>query len=334
MGTLQWYLNGEPKSRYEGEFRDGKTHGKGTYIWASGARYEGDWRDGKKHGKGTYVFANGTRVVGDWRDGKLEKRCVSDTECGALSDSAKSSGTLPSSVAAAVQELPKIPTALYDINQLSDYCAYIKLAVNTASKVGGGPAMTKIFSERLVMNVGNISEFEMPRLVAKSDVYVKNCIKTAVTKPIVFEVFGHVTYGKYDFSENKVMVRYTINKPDETFITIPNNVINGWRNQLAAAGIVTKPVYFTQYSSVWGEGVPALTSKITDSFEKMPMTASVAEKLSLAMAKNVFQAKLTIAADRVVFANHLSTMPPYFTYRVVKIQVDSIPGMPEQLWKF
>ena len=30
---------------YEGEWRDGKHHGRGTYTFASGARYEGEWRD-------------------------------------------------------------------------------------------------------------------------------------------------------------------------------------------------------------------------------------------------------------------------------------------------
>ena len=127
MGALQWYLNGKPGSRYEGEFRDGKRHGKGINIWASGARYEGDWRDEKRHGKGTYVwasgdryegdwldgkrqgkgtfvFANGTRVEGDWLDGKLEKKCVTDTECVALRDSTKPSGISPSSLAGSSAE--------------------------------------------------------------------------------------------------------------------------------------------------------------------------------------------------------------------------------------
>ncbi|MBK7002176.1 MAG: hypothetical protein IPH35_20135 [Rhodoferax sp.] len=68
-GTLQWYLNGKPNGRYEGEYRDGLVHGKGTYVLANGNRYEGEYRDGKMHGKGTYVEANGGRYEGEYRDG-------------------------------------------------------------------------------------------------------------------------------------------------------------------------------------------------------------------------------------------------------------------------
>ena len=32
-------------SRYAGEFRDGKFHGRGTYTYADGSIYTGDWRD-------------------------------------------------------------------------------------------------------------------------------------------------------------------------------------------------------------------------------------------------------------------------------------------------
>ena len=38
VGTL-WFVKGHV---YTGEFKDGKQHGKGTYVFASGAKYEGE----------------------------------------------------------------------------------------------------------------------------------------------------------------------------------------------------------------------------------------------------------------------------------------------------
>ena len=40
---------------YEGETRNGKRHGRGTYTWADGDFYEGDWRDGKRCGRGKLI---------------------------------------------------------------------------------------------------------------------------------------------------------------------------------------------------------------------------------------------------------------------------------------
>ena len=58
------------ESVYEGEYRDGKRHGRGTLTFASGARYEGEYRDGNRHGHGTYTFADGDSYEGPFRDDK------------------------------------------------------------------------------------------------------------------------------------------------------------------------------------------------------------------------------------------------------------------------
>lgn len=55
--------------KYVGEYKNGKRHGHGTYIWACGHKYVGEWKDGKRHGKGEYTSANGNRYVGEWKDG-------------------------------------------------------------------------------------------------------------------------------------------------------------------------------------------------------------------------------------------------------------------------
>ena len=64
---------------YEGETRNGKRHGRGTYTWADGDFYEGDWRDGKRCGRGKLIqygkSPSGETYVkrsydGEWLDSK------------------------------------------------------------------------------------------------------------------------------------------------------------------------------------------------------------------------------------------------------------------------
>lgn len=46
-----------------------KKHGFGIYVWADGRRYEGNWKNGKQHGKGHYIVNEITKQ-GLWEDGK------------------------------------------------------------------------------------------------------------------------------------------------------------------------------------------------------------------------------------------------------------------------
>jgi hypothetical protein len=73
-GTLQWYLNGTPKDRYEGEYRDGYRHGVGTQFYADGTSYEGEWRNGQMNGNGTRIYPSGDRYEGEWSDGQRQGR--------------------------------------------------------------------------------------------------------------------------------------------------------------------------------------------------------------------------------------------------------------------
>lgn len=68
-GVLQWFLNGKPTVRYEGEFRDGKINGQGIKNWTDGGRYEGEFRDGRITGRGVFTLADGSRYEGEFRDG-------------------------------------------------------------------------------------------------------------------------------------------------------------------------------------------------------------------------------------------------------------------------
>ena len=56
-------------SRYIGEWKDGKEHGQGIFIWADGEEYIGQWMNGKKHGQGTYTYPSGDEYVGEHQTG-------------------------------------------------------------------------------------------------------------------------------------------------------------------------------------------------------------------------------------------------------------------------
>lgn len=63
---------GPGKTKYVGEFYEGKFHGHGTYT-KSGRQYIGEWQKGKKHGKGKYSYANGDTYDGEWIKNKYGK---------------------------------------------------------------------------------------------------------------------------------------------------------------------------------------------------------------------------------------------------------------------
>lgn len=50
-----------PSGKYEGDNRNMKPQGKGTFYFYNGDRYFGTWQDGKMHGKGVYYFNNRSR---------------------------------------------------------------------------------------------------------------------------------------------------------------------------------------------------------------------------------------------------------------------------------
>ncbi|KAJ3142158.1 hypothetical protein HDU90_004431 [Geranomyces variabilis] len=74
VGTYTWTLartrpHQYPMSNsYRGEWRNGKQHGTGVFQYAHGARYEGGFKDGMKHGVGSFISENGRQYVGEWKD--------------------------------------------------------------------------------------------------------------------------------------------------------------------------------------------------------------------------------------------------------------------------
>lgn len=70
-GTAQWYLNGKPDGRYEGEYKEGKRNGKGRMVSVDGSHYEGEWKDNHPNGNGSFTWADGSHYEGELLDLKL-----------------------------------------------------------------------------------------------------------------------------------------------------------------------------------------------------------------------------------------------------------------------
>ena len=70
LGSLTYPDGG----KYEGEFKDSKEHGQGTYTFGKGKwegdKYVGEFKDGMYRGQGTYTWSDGRKYVGEWKDGK------------------------------------------------------------------------------------------------------------------------------------------------------------------------------------------------------------------------------------------------------------------------
>ena len=75
------YMDGKPHGRgimkwrdgraYEGEFKDGKLHGRGTLKLSDGRVYEGEFKNGKLHGRGIMKWRDGREYEGEWKEGKM-----------------------------------------------------------------------------------------------------------------------------------------------------------------------------------------------------------------------------------------------------------------------
>ena len=56
--------------------------GFGVQTQADGIKYEGEWANGKQHGKGKYISLDGTVKIGIWKNGICIK-WIEDGEGGA-----------------------------------------------------------------------------------------------------------------------------------------------------------------------------------------------------------------------------------------------------------
>lgn len=54
------------ETKYSGDWRDNRRHGKGRFTWADGSFYEGDWENDLRHGRGVLELSNGFKYEGAW----------------------------------------------------------------------------------------------------------------------------------------------------------------------------------------------------------------------------------------------------------------------------
>ena len=53
---------------YKGNVKNGKPHVQGTETLSDGKKYEGEWKDGKRNGQGTFTYPDdGRKYVGEWK---------------------------------------------------------------------------------------------------------------------------------------------------------------------------------------------------------------------------------------------------------------------------
>merc|ERR1712146_429569 len=78
---IKYYKNGN--KQYEGDYSENKWHGKGIKYYENGNKqYEGEYSENKWHGKGIQYFQDGTELHGQWVEGKQHGemiRCVKET---------------------------------------------------------------------------------------------------------------------------------------------------------------------------------------------------------------------------------------------------------------
>jgi hypothetical protein len=65
------YNDHSEASVYEGEFKDGEKHGKGTYTYPGG-KYVGEFKYGYRNGLGTATFDGGAKYVGQFKYGEFD----------------------------------------------------------------------------------------------------------------------------------------------------------------------------------------------------------------------------------------------------------------------
>ena len=62
---------------YDGEFKDGKKHGSGVFIYGNGKeKYEGFWKNNMRHTRGVWTGPTGDKYIGEWKEGLMHGKGV------------------------------------------------------------------------------------------------------------------------------------------------------------------------------------------------------------------------------------------------------------------
>ncbi len=69
-------------SRYTGDFKTGKRHGKGIYYYGNNNKYMGEWFNDKREGEGKLAFGNGDVYTGNFKANRIEGQGSMDFKTG------------------------------------------------------------------------------------------------------------------------------------------------------------------------------------------------------------------------------------------------------------
>ena len=72
--TLEWFIDGQVTSHFEGHLQRGRKHGDGYNRNSSMTQYEGNFKDGLRDGYGIEQSAIKTRYEGEWKEGVPDGR--------------------------------------------------------------------------------------------------------------------------------------------------------------------------------------------------------------------------------------------------------------------
>jgi hypothetical protein len=53
---------------YEGEWSEGKMHGKGTFMWKDGRQYEGEYVNDQKEGEGIFTWPGEYKIINNLQE--------------------------------------------------------------------------------------------------------------------------------------------------------------------------------------------------------------------------------------------------------------------------
>lgn len=62
----KYFKKSESLETLSGIYKDNQTTEKRTYTYSTGAVYDGEWRGGMRHGRGTIVWSDGAKYEGEW----------------------------------------------------------------------------------------------------------------------------------------------------------------------------------------------------------------------------------------------------------------------------
>ena len=68
-GKGSWKKGVGNSDRYDGEYRNDKKWGEGTFVWASGNVYKGQYEADMRSGYGEMHWVNGSYYKGNWKNG-------------------------------------------------------------------------------------------------------------------------------------------------------------------------------------------------------------------------------------------------------------------------